>query len=146
MTVRCDHKHGNGARCGAPLTMHTDRIGRLLTSCPACTRRRDGRCRDCPRPVTGCRGRAIYCDGCRLARARGVHARWYQQDIAHAREIYRAVARRVRDRQRGGPPGDPARLAVARGLARAAALTPARRREIARHAVAVRWAKHRAAA
>lgn len=54
------------ARCGAPLEVRIDRIGRTRIICPKCERRRAGLCLTCPRPIEGDRKRgASWCATCR---------------------------------------------------------------------------------
>lgn len=143
---RCTkRKRNRGTVCGAELVERRDLIGRLSWDCPACARRAAGICADCPRPVDGVVGRAERCKGCRAAAKRRDNRNWKTRDPEKARLIMSAINARLRDRKRGGPPPDPAVLAVRRGYARAAALTPERRKEISRLALKARWDRVRAA-
>lgn len=145
MIPRCTFRMGGGRTCDTILELYTDRIGRVREHCPRCARRKAGICQDCPRPVAGKVGMALRCEPHRKKALLRTHNRWYHRDIDHARAIYRDVAARKRVAQRGGrPPMDPREVGRRCGLARAAALTPERRKEIAKLAVAARWAKHRA--
>lgn len=60
----CDWKFGHTS-CGTPLVLDTDRLGRLVATCPACERRRAGQCQCCPAAVDGTIGQALYCARCR---------------------------------------------------------------------------------
>lgn len=71
----CQHRHGPGV-CGTLLEHRTDALGRVVTTCWKCERRRAGVCRDCPRPVEGRIGSAVRCAGCK-ARARDEQVRAY---------------------------------------------------------------------
>lgn len=53
------------ARCGGRLTFEPDRLGRTVTTCEKCERRKAGVCQGCPRKVDGVAGRALYCAKCR---------------------------------------------------------------------------------
>lgn len=136
-------KPGGHGPCGTVMVEIRDSIGRLSWRCPRCARRKAGLCADCPRPVTGVVGRAERCDDCRAAARTRDFRNWRLRDIEKARRIARETASRIAWRKRGGPPPDPAVLAVKRGYARAAALSPARRTEIARQAGLARWKRLR---
>lgn len=145
--MTCDFKVGPHARCGGALEFGTDRLGRTLIRCARCERRKAGICMLCPRRVVGCVGKALYCDPCRAAQAKVRCARWYHRNLEHARAVRRAsAARQLARKNAGKPPRSPEEIARARGLARAAALTPERRREIARNAVRARWDRAKAVA
>lgn len=144
--IRCDFKLGAGTRCGTELVLRTDAIGRVISTCHACERRKSGICRCCPRRVSGTKGKAIYCDVHRELAKKARCARWYHRDVDHARAVRRASAeRQAKKRKAGQPQLTPRERAANRGYARAAALTPERRKEIGRQAVNARWAKAKAA-
>lgn len=146
MSAACAVKLSGGHPCGGALTFVTDAIGRLVPSCARCVRRVAGVCQDCPRRVDGTVGRALRCAACRRAKLRldGLH--WRTRDPEHARAVRRECHRAYRDRKRGGPPTPREERYRRLGHARAAALTPARRREIALKAITTRWARVKAAA
>lgn len=108
----CQHRHGSGV-CGGALEYRTDRIGRLLTHCPRCARRKAGLCRDCPRPVYGTLGVAIRCHACNL-RKQQENARAYRQRNREERNA------RWRARYRETPAEQKAQVAVKRRLWRLA--------------------------
>lgn len=145
--IRCDVRRAKGLLCGALLVHSTDAIGRIHWTCPACTRRKAGICRDCPRPVVGKRGRAEYCASCRTARLRQNDRNWRLRDPERYKRMAAESCARVRARQRAGmPPMTKTEKGRIAGAARAAALSPQRRSEIARRAVQARWARARAKA
>lgn len=144
--IRCDFKLGAGTRCGTTLVLRTDAIGRVTATCHVCERRKAGVCRCCRSPVSGQRGKAIYCDVHRELAKKARCARWYSRDIEHARSVRRAAQARIAAKRKEGQPQLTAREHAAnRGYARAAALTPERRQEIGRKAITARWAKAKAA-
>lgn len=132
------------ASCRARLVERTDRVGRLLFDCPACLRRKAGRCATCPHPVAGKLGVAKYCGPCKVLAHRRDCERYRLQDV---KTYNRRAAERIREKRakaRGGKPVlDQKTIGRMRGLARAAALTPERRREISMKAAQTRWQKHR---
>lgn len=138
MQVRCEKR-----QCGMRFELQFDALGRMAGSCPACARRTAGRCALCPNPVEGQRGRAKYCKPCKVVAHREQHIRYRDRDIEtyNARAAARLRERRERERN-GRPVMDGKTLGRIRGLARAAALTPERRREIAQQAVRTRWKKY----
>ena len=88
----CQHRHGPGI-CGTMLEHRANALGRVVTSCPKCERRRAGICRDCPRAVEGRVGSAVRCAECK-ARARDEQVRAYavrSHDVvlANAKRRYR---------------------------------------------------------
>jgi hypothetical protein len=125
------------------LVERTDRVGRLHFDCPACLRRKAGRCAFCPNPVDGKRGIAKYCGPCKVLAHRRDCERYRRQDLAgyNRRAAERLAKKRIAARG-GKPPLDQKTIGRIRGLARAAALTPERRREIAANAARTRWQKH----
>ena len=146
-TIRCDVRRARGLPCGGVLVHSIDAIGRVRWRCEACERRKAGLCRHCPRPGVGQRGKALYCASCRDARLRQADRDWRLRDPERYKRISTAIQERLRQRQRGGrPPMTPQEIGKIAGAARAAALSPARRSEIARKAVTARWARVRAQA
>lgn len=144
---RCDVRRARGLRCGGTLVDTIDRLGRVRWSCPKCERRKAGICQDCPRPVCGQRGKAETCADCRAKRSREADRAWRLRDPEHYREVATAIGARLRSRRRGNlPPMTRQESGKIAGKARAAALSPARRSEIARKAVETRWARVRAQA
>lgn len=140
--MKCTVKIARNTLCGGTIELGTDSIGRLVESCPGCDRRRAGICRLCPRRVVGTVGKALYCSECRDAQVKVRCARWYHRNLEHARAVRRAsAARQLARKNAGKPKRTPREIAVARGYARAAALTPERRSEIARKATLTRWAR-----
>lgn len=144
--MTCGYKLGAGTTCGGTLTFSTDRIGRVRERCARCDRRKAGLCADCPRRVVGTVGKALRCAGCKKRALARNTRRWKERDCEHWCEVKRAVDRRLRDRRRGGPPMPKEEQYRNLGLARAAALTPERRSEIARKATKTRWERAKAAA
>jgi hypothetical protein len=72
---------------------------------------------------------------------------YHQRYVNNDRERYNAKAaariRKARSKARGDrPPMDPKAIGTLRGLARAKALSPERRREIAAQASKTRWQKY----
>jgi hypothetical protein len=141
------------AHCRAMLRDVTDRLGRVRFVCDACERRKAGLCQRCPARVTGTIGKAKWCDACRLLMKRRATNNWsarqrtFEPDaFAARRETLRLQAWRKRGsltpeerRARSQASGRKA------GKTRAERLSPERRSEIARIAVAARNAKRRAA-
>lgn len=138
MQVRCEKR-----RCGVRFELQFDALGRMVGSCPACARRMAGYCARCPSPVEGQRGRAKYCKPCKVVAHREQHIRYRDRDIQayNARAAARVREKRKQERN-GRPPMDGKAIGRLRGLARAKALTPERRREIAQQAVRTRWKKY----
>lgn len=139
---RCTFKIGGIHRCNGILVERQDRIiGRVLWVCPQCARFRAGICQECPRPVDGVVGKSRRCADCRSAYARrkGRHY-WHQNkptlEIRRKRR-FRAFRKRV-------PALTPHEVGLRGGVARAAALTPEQRSEIARKGGAANAARYRA--
>jgi len=107
------------------VSLGTDRIGRVVESCPRCARREAGICRHCPQPVGGKRGIAIFCPK---------HLRLH----VNARVMRWQRSLRGSSLPEGCPklsPADAARIGGLKGgRARAEKLTAAERRAIARKA------------
>lgn len=144
--IRCSVKRPGGRVCPGLLVARVDRIGRVLFDCPACARRKAGICADCPRPVVGRPKIAERCAACRAIRLREDNRTWRSRDVEHYRTLARVEARKRRVKFRAGArPMTRTEIGKIAGAARAAALSPRRRSEIARLAVTTRWAKHRAA-
>jgi alpha-L-fucosidase len=130
--------------CRTLLVERTDRVGRLHFDCPACLRRKAGRCATCQNQVDGKLGVAKYCAPCRLLAGRRHHERYVNKDRARYNRLAAQRIAKKRAEARGETPVlDQQTIGRMRGLARAAALTPERRREIAATANRVRWQKHR---
>ena len=145
-TLRCTVGRPGGRVCSGRLVERIDRLGRVHWDCPACARRKAGICADCPRPVVGRPGIAERCTTCRAARLREDNRRWRDRDVEHFRGLARDAARKRRVTFRAGArPMTRTEIGKLAGAARAAALSPRRRSEIARLAVTTRWAKVRAA-
>lgn len=70
------------------------------------------------------------------------------RDVSRSRDVnqlaHRLVAESLGEAERTDPPAEPDEKAAEKGRARAAALTPERRREIARGAALARWASSEA--
>lgn len=132
MSIRCDFRRGAGTVCGTLLLAETDRIGRVRFTCPACARRKAGICADCPRPVAGQIGKALRCVRCQKAAESERTKRWRARDLEGVRARAREIQARLRTKKRGGPPMPREEQYRRLGELRAAALTPERRREIAR--------------
>ena len=143
--LRCDIGRPGGRVCGAVLIDRVDAIGRVHWSCPKCTRRKAGVCIDCPRPIVGRPGIAERCARCRARALRRDNRTWRSRDVRHYRTLTAQRAKDRRDLARGHPPLTPHEVGLRGGAGRAAALSPARRSEIARLAVTARWARVRAA-
>lgn len=128
-TPHCAARWPSGIVCGAALRERIDGIGRLHWDCEQCRRFKAGICLDCPRRVGGVPGRAMRCPGCTRRR----NARRGRLNTIRNREVINA---RQKDRRREFrklvPPMDPHLKGLLAAAARAAALTPERRREIAR--------------
>jgi hypothetical protein len=138
MQVRCDRP-----QCGAKYAVTFDRLGRMAGACPACARRKAGYCATCPAPVDGPRGQAKYCAPCRVLAHRAHHQKYVNNDRARYNRMAAERIARKRARLRGGKPVmDQQTIGTLRGLARAKALSPERRREIAAQASKVRWQKY----
>lgn len=132
---KCGAKGPQGRTCNALLRERVDRFGALTWSCPRCARRKAGICAECPRPVDGIAGRAERCAAHRHAARRQNKQFCKARDPERTRRIDRESHARARVRaRRGGPPMDRQLKGLLAGIARAAALTPAQRREIARRA------------
>lgn len=142
--VRCQVKRGAGTRCGGLLLHRSDAIGRLRWHCPKCKRRKAGICQDCPCPVAGAVGKAERCAPCEVLhrRKRALTYRHRNLEVVQARQRAHD-ARRRREKRGGRPPMSSREQGLLGGAARAQALTPERRSEIARQAVETRWAKWR---
>lgn len=83
--VACQRRQGSGL-CGGKLETTTDHIGRSVTQCARCERRKHGICQDCPKPVYGQRGKAIRCSTC----ARAAAQRQVRASEARHRDEYNA--------------------------------------------------------
>jgi len=99
--VKCARLYGR-SKCGTRLEVRVDRsIGRTYTVCPRCERRDRGICGKCPRKISGCPRRAVYCDGCRhptrRAQSRNAQLRDPEREKSQAKK--RAKARRARLRK-----------------------------------------------
>lgn len=144
--MRCERQ-----QCRAELELITDRLGRMQYVCRACERRRAGICARCPRPVDGERWKAKYCATCRHEVHRAACRKWQKnlQVLRPSRWEDRLTRERMRQRRKRGYLEPEVRTEVLReagrkaGKARAAALTPERRREIARKAGQTRWDRQR---
>lgn len=131
--------------------MVTDLIGRVLYVCHPCARRKAGICALCPRWVAGARWKAKYCEDCRKAVHRKACRKWAQNQQVHRPRHWeeRLTRERLRLRRKRGYLEPEVRTEVLReagrkaGKARAANLTPERRREIARKASQTRWDRQR---
>jgi len=136
-SVRCERR-----RCGVRYEIRFDALGRMA-GCPGCARQRAGLCALCPNKVEGERGRAKYCGPCKAVARRGYSLKYINKDRDAYRAKQAARLREIRERERNGrPPMDGKTIGRIRGLARAKALSPERRKEIAQHAVRVRWEKY----
>lgn len=141
---RCDARGPGGKVCKFPLRDVTDALGRVRWVCDACERRKAGICRDCPRPVSGTVGKSHRCDRCRRKAVTRDQRNYAIRDIERKRKSSREANARIKDRLRNGaPPMTRAQALRLARLARSAALTPERRREIALNAVTTRWARYR---
>lgn len=138
MRVRCQAK-----QCEAMYDLSFDRLGRMVGHCPACARRRAGQCVSCAQPVDGARGKAKYCRPCRAVAHRYYVKKSRMQDIvAYNKRAAERVARRRAIARGDRPVLDQKTIGTIRGLARAKALSPERRKEIAAKASKVRWQKY----
>ena len=141
----CTKRGPRGKVCGGTVTRdaYNERV------CLQCVRKAIGTCRFCPRPVEGARGRAELCPDCKKVAEHARHARWYYGKLE-------ANRKRAREKKRINPDRPMTKaevLALARavatarfggcGQARAAALSPERRKEISRKALDARWGPHR---
>jgi len=119
--------------CGTPMIECRDRlVGRLSWACPACRRCAAGICADCPAPVAGTVGKSLRCAPCRREDLRRRSAAyWAEKPAGHAARAKRRYRRTLRLRQ-GATPLTAREAGLRGGPARAQALTPERRREIAR--------------
>lgn len=143
---RCDVRRPGGRLCPGVLTFHTDTLGRVHWTCPRCARRHAGRCADCPCDVDGQVGKAERCARCRKRKAARDNALSRAREPERLRRRSKLWHRQRRSRDRNGqPPLTPHAVGLRAGAARAAALTPERRTEIARLAVTARWDRVRAA-
>ena len=136
--VRCERRH-----CDGRYEVRFDTLGRMVGACPACARRKAGLCVTCGQPAGGVPGQRKYCPPCKVISHRACHQRYVNND----RERYNAKAaariRKARAKARGDRPlMDPKTIGTLRGLARAKALSPERRREIAAQASKTRWQKY----
>ncbi len=144
--MRCERQ-----QCRAELELVIDRIGRTLYLCRSCERRRAGICARCPLPVDGERWKAKYCKTCRREVHRAACRKWQDnvKALRPSRYELRLTRERMRQRRKRGYLEPEVRTEVLReagrkaGKARAAALTPERRREIARKAGQTRWDRQR---
>lgn len=125
---KCARGIGGGYYCGARLIERTDRFGRIHWDCPACARAKAGLCIHCPRPVYGTVGKARQCQGHFLASGRRRSLTYWRTHKAK-RSTY--AKRRWRERCRVTPALTRSQVGKLAGAARAAALSPERRREIA---------------
>ena len=126
------------------LVERIDRLGRVVYTCPGCTRRKAGVCVRCPKPVYGKVGVAKYCAWHKVIAHREDHLRYRLRHLERYNKsaAIRQARKRAEERQ-GRPALDQKTVGRIRGLARAAALTPERRSEIAKKAARTRWQKHR---
>lgn len=126
--------------CKAVMRESVDWLGRVQWICEGCARRKAGRCAYCPRPVHGTIGKAKYCAEHRRTASRAANVRW----LDYNREERNA---RAKVRKRRNPKRPMSCQAAGRlggkigGRVRAERLSPERRREIAKHAAAVRYGK-----
>lgn len=126
--------------CKAPLRESVDWLGRIRWTCEGCDRRKAGLCARCPHPVEGTIGKAKYCRECRLEMGRVANRRWleYNREVRNSR----AKVRKRKNPNRPMTPQAAGRLGgLIGGKLRAEKLTPERRREISRHALAVRYGR-----
>lgn len=94
--VTCRVALGPYRLCLGRVVEEVDRLGRVRYTCTRCARRRAGICQECPRPVYGKRGWALYCRDCKR-RAGAIHnAKW----VANNRERKNASVRAYRRRRR----------------------------------------------
>lgn len=128
--------------CRAELELVTDALGRVTERCPGCTRRRAGLCACCPRRVAGTLGKAKYCAACKVLTGRRLHREWkhryYEEVVERAKARRRLDPRHPLSSEESGRRGG-----LLGGPARSAALSPARRKEIARLAARARWGRAR---
>lgn len=127
--MRCGYRVGN-YECRTEMRERIGRYGRLTWECPTCTHREAGRCVRCPRR----RGsRRVYCDACHVEVKRETGRRYWQRGGPELRVRHRLEGERSRRKRRGGrDPLTRHEIGQIAGKARAAALTPQRRAEIAR--------------
>lgn len=126
---RCTRGIAGGRRCGAVLVERTDRLGRLQFDCPTCQRVARGLCLACPRPVYGTVGKARRCPEHHAAHLKAEAFRYW---LNHKAERSAYQKRQRRAMRAGRPALTRSEIGRLGGPARAAALTPERRREIAR--------------
>jgi hypothetical protein len=138
----CTVRVCGGRACGGTLIVVAGAV-----QCLACNRRRAGICAECPRPVFGTPGKALRCLAHLIAQRRRAALKYRHGHLEARRTVDRERKREQLRQARGGAPPMPAREKGLRAVAaRNANLTPERRREIARHAITVRWARAKAAA
>jgi hypothetical protein len=122
-------KIGGTHRCGGLLRDRTDRLGRVHWDCDRCERFQAGICQECPARVDGVVGKSRRCTACRRLQDRHRAQQYWlthkPQCAARSKRAYRAMRRRH-------PAMTPHQVGLLAGAARAAALSPERRREIAR--------------
>ena len=136
--VRCERR-----QCDARYEVTFDALGRMVGACPACARRTAGRCVTFGQPAGGVPGQRKYCAPCKVLANRACHQRYVNNDRARYNAKAAARIRKARAKARGDrPPMDPKTIGTLRGLARAKALSPERRREIAAQASKTRWQKY----
>lgn len=136
--VRCQ-----GYQCETTYDLTLDRLGRLVGDCPTCARRQAGQCATCEQPVEGTPKLAKYCGPCKVLAHRRHHQRYRLQDVeAYNRRAAARIARKRAIQRMGRPVMDQKTIGTLRGLARAKALSPERRREIAAKASRTRWQKY----
>lgn len=135
--VRCDAK-----QCDTIYGVTFDRLGRMVGSCPSCARRRAGKCVTCGQPVDGRPKQAKYCAPCRVLACRASHQKYVNNDRERYNRMAAARIAKARKKARAGKPVlDQQTIGTMRGIARAKALSPERRSEIAGLASKVRWQK-----
>ena len=126
--------------CKVALRESVDWLGRIRWACEGCTRRRAGVCASCPRPVDGTIGKAKYCADHRHHAHLAANRRWLDCN-RESRNERAKVRKRKNPRRPMSPQSSGRRGGMIGGKARAASLSPERRREIARHAAAVRYGR-----
>ena len=133
-------------RCRQLLVERVDRLGRVTYACPGCTRRKQGLCQRCPKPVDGTKGVAYYCTECRRLKQRESVMRWQRNHLPKCAKNQRRRRWAAQGKKMPAEPMTPSEAGKLGGkkgaAARVASLGPKRVKEIALKAVRVRWAKH----
>ena len=141
MSLLCNRIPQGSHVCREQMDSTTDQFGRIRWVCYACKRYDDGQCRTCPRRRVG---KSLWCDGCRKRQEDRIDRESWARHGAAWRENAK-VAKRVDPAHPMTPRQAGRRGGKCGGKARAMALSPERRREIARLGGMARAAKLSAA-